>query len=268
MKACKTVIKSILYSLMVTALVMSAPISAKANWDDKNGASSSYTASVTAVTSNGRSGHKGIYLALQDKVVSGVHPNLLTSTGKVVWTTDPGYYIYDYNYYANPNQDPFKTHRGTNGFDGDRGVVYGQNGLAAPFVHTGTPIGYHYYPGQYDEIYIAKWEYTVFNSCIHGNKAKWSPDANSGLESDDPGVTIPTTGDGVGWCWGHYPNGYLGYCADCGELSTMLIYSTYDTIQGIKNIPNGSFYYYFCPQSIENNSKLEMGNGNQCTSYQ
>lgn len=49
-------------------------------------------------------------------------------------------------------------------------------------------------------------------------------------------------------CYNRYNNGWIAYCADCGEpVADVLIYAAADTVAGILTMPAASTYLYICP---------------------
>ncbi|MCD7806046.1 MAG: InlB B-repeat-containing protein [Lachnospiraceae bacterium] len=49
-------------------------------------------------------------------------------------------------------------------------------------------------------------------------------------------------------CYSRYPQGWTGYCADCGEKVTdSLTYMNSATARGLRSIPGLADYYYLCP---------------------
>lgn len=122
---------------------------------------------------------------------------------------------------------------------------------------TGTkvvaPTGYHIYkqekmPGTI--MPISKWRCCyVPCSCIH------------------PGLYNPATGNydelGVTWhgmtttdvpCLRRHHNGWIGFCADCGEMLDILIYTSDAAINTIKTIPVDYDLFYACPYTVQYNA--------------
>ncbi|MCD8068871.1 MAG: InlB B-repeat-containing protein [Lachnospiraceae bacterium] len=95
--------------------------------------------------------------------------------------------------------------------------------------------GEHYYTAvNVSEIRILKWEVAwAISLCIH---PYYNMKGYHGLDCAD---TI---------CGGRYPQGWVGYCADCGEMATYsLMYMNSGTAKGIRSIPCSADYYYLCP---------------------
>lgn len=61
-------------------------------------------------------------------------------------------------------------------------------------------------------------------------------------------------------CMSYYNNGWLAYCADCGEeIDFMFIYAKESTVRRITSVPASSVYVYLCPHCTH----LEQGHSYQ-----
>lgn len=82
-----------------------------------------------------------------------------------------------------------------------------------------------------------------------------------------PGLYNPATGNhdelGVTWhgmtttdvpCLRRHHNGWIGFCADCGETLDILIYTSDAAVNTIKTIPVGYDLFYACPYTVSYNS--------------
>ena len=82
-----------------------------------------------------------------------------------------------------------------------------------------------------------------------------------------PGLYNPATGNydelGVTWhgmtttdvpCLRRHHNGWIGFCADCGEMLDILIYTSDAAINTIKTIPVDYDLFYACPYTVQYNA--------------
>ncbi len=112
---------------------------------------------------------------------------------------------------------------------------------------TKLKTGEHYYKKEaVGSVPIGKWE--VVHSpgqCIHDTPLK---DSFAGFSFNNAK------------CGSFYNNGWLMYCADCGDMVVhMLVYGKSDTMRGITSVPASSLYVYFCPHC----NHMEQGSGYQ-----
>ncbi|MCD7738735.1 MAG: InlB B-repeat-containing protein, partial [Lachnospiraceae bacterium] len=126
-------------------------------------------------------------------------------------------------------------------FTTDAGVRSYEQYSVGYTVHTGEKTGSepqtgeHYYTAiNVSEIRILKWEVAwAVSRCIH---PYYNMKGYHGLNCAD---TI---------CYNRYPQGWVAYCADCGEKVTdSLMYMNSGTARGIRSIPCSTDYYYLCP---------------------
>lgn len=132
---------------------------------------------------------------------------------------------------------------------GEKGYEYYEKGLE---VYTGADKtvpdlqeGQHIYLTEKTGLLaVEKWEVRwTPGQCIHG--VGWEEQNFHNLNH------------GHSSCNRYYKNGWMAYCADCGERITMLFYMDRDTAYSLKNIPLNSDYYYLCPW--EDCHNLEQG---------
>lgn len=202
----------------------------------------SYQASAVNFESNGN----GLY----------VHPKRVKPNNNYAWTTDPG----------------------VQGFEDNKKNVVIENALK--HYYSGLQQGYHYYAGTPEEIYIGEWENKVgsqTHACIHGK------DGETHLPFQDGSGYIGSQAyDALknGHCTEEFPHicerqynlPYWAHCSDCGGAILANVYAKASTLQNIKKVPNGSYYYYLCPYSMVNYTRGHMEQGipftHQCPKMQ
>lgn len=122
-----------------------------------------------------------------------------------------------------------------------------------------SSFGHHTYRKYYDKINFSYWWLCSHGLCIHNSAGdnNFSPlnygGKTLGLGSNGWNYVNP-----YGACGHNYEKGYAGVCADCGEKVTALVYASPQTISSIRSVKNGTEYYYFCPNAI-NNMRLSDG---------
>lgn len=97
-------------------------------------------------------------------------------------------------------------------------------------------VGEHYYKSARNGIVpIGKWEVNhVSGQCIHNLYLE---------ELYYHGLTFTRKK-----CMSNYYSGWMGYCADCGEMVTpMLIYASREAVSTLKDLDLTLDYYYLCP---------------------
>lgn len=119
-------------------------------------------------------------------------------------------------------------------------------GITSTFRELKT--GEHYYKTARNGIVpIGRWEVKhVPGQCIHNAYPR---------EAYYHGVTYRKK-----ICYSSYYSGWMGYCADCGELVTpMLMYASKDAISSLKDLDLNYDYYYTCPFCTNLEQGRELG---------
>lgn len=123
--------------------------------------------------------------------------------------------------------------------------------------NVNTSFGYHTYEAYHEYVNFEKWVYYGNKNCVQRSQANddASPYQIFAYENKIIGALDGMEGGEYG-TYGYYAKrkcGYqhlastMGFCADCGERVTPIIYATPETMSTVRRVKNGMGYLCVCP---------------------